>query len=69
MSNDARGVRDRETRALIKHAVDHGWTVEIGSHIKLRSPSGELVVTGASPSDRRAHLNLRSILRKKGLDV
>ena len=64
-------VRNPETRILLDIATRQGWTIDVahGGHVKLRSPSGDLVVTSASGSDRRAHLNLRALLRQKGLDV
>lgn len=66
-----RGIKPDQTRQLIKRAVDQGWTWEQsgGNHIRLRGPNGELVITALTGSDRRGYLNLRALLRQKGLDV
>lgn len=60
-----RGV-NRDTRAVILEAVDHGWTVRItaGGHVQLRHPSGAIVIAACSSSDRRSLLALRADIRR-----
>ena len=56
-------------RALAKAATQQGWSLSwLGScHVGWRSPAGALVVSSASPSDRRAVHKLRADLRRAGL--
>jgi hypothetical protein len=54
-----------------KQAERAGWTVTMtgGGHLKWRSSSGQVVISPATPSDRRSVLNTRRDLRNAGLDV
>jgi predicted RNA binding protein YcfA (HicA-like mRNA interferase family) len=62
----------KDHHQLIQLAEDAGWKVRQanrGGHMKLYSPCGKhMVVTSFSPSDHRATKNLRSILRRCGLE-
>jgi predicted RNA binding protein YcfA (HicA-like mRNA interferase family) len=50
---------------LLKQAMQEGWTREEGrKHIKMRHPSGALVVVSRTASDRRAMLNIKADLRR-----
>lgn len=61
---------DPQMRNLLQAAFDAGWKIsKARKHIKLVAPDGQLVVCPSSPSDHRSHLNARSELRKRGLDV
>ena len=56
--------------SLARGAVALGWTVEVtkGDHLRWTPPGGgDFVITCATPSDRRAVLNDRAILRRHGL--
>lgn len=62
----------REARALVAAAEEQGWTVTMsrGCHLHFRDRGGRLrAVFGTSPGDRRGLANLRSHLRRAGLDV
>lgn len=61
-----------ELESLISLAVDHGWRVKrlTSGHRQLLAPDGVSIVTAPStPSDHRGILNMRSELRKAGLEV
>lgn len=61
----------KDTRDLVKRARKKGWYVRFGGsgHIKMTPPDGSpTVVIPATPSDHRAHLNLRALLRRRGLE-
>jgi len=54
--------------ALIKEAQKAGAVVRQGRrHLKITTPDGRLIVASLSPSDRKAHHNLRAELRRAGL--
>jgi hypothetical protein len=59
----------RDFRVLAKRARAAGWTITaLGSgHLRWRSPSGQVVTSSESPSDRRAYHTLRCALRRAGL--
>ena len=63
----------RQFRALARVAWDQGWTVKQAKrsgHLKWRSPDRKrLVVSAGTPSDQRAEHNLRTQLRKAGLQL
>ncbi|TKB51198.1 hypothetical protein FCL40_01175 [Ferrimonas sediminicola] len=51
--------------ALVKQFIGKGWQFQKGrKHGKLIAPWGRAAVIPATPSDRRAYLNLRSQLRR-----
>jgi hypothetical protein len=56
-------------QALINEARKAGATVRQSprGHLKIILPNGNLVVASLSPSDRKAHHNLRAELRRQGL--
>jgi hypothetical protein len=58
-------------RRLVRLAERQGWTVTMThrNHLKFRSPGGELVHTGMTPSDHGAILNTAAELRHAGLDT
>lgn len=59
----------KEFRALRIVAEAQGWTVTLtrNNHLAWRSPTGALVISSFTPSDKRAILNLRAFLRRNGL--
>jgi hypothetical protein len=59
----------RDMRALARQASGQGWVIAwcAGGHLVWRSPTGALVVSSGSPSDRRAVHKLRADLRRAGL--
>lgn len=46
-----------------------GWRLIVtnGGHLKWAAPNGEVVFSSRTPSDRRAVMNLRADLRRRGL--
>lgn len=62
---------DRETRAILRVAMDAGWTVERtkSQHMKVTSPRGVVIITAGTASDRRACKNFRARLRRAGLRI
>jgi len=60
-----------ELHRYIRLARRQGWTVtRTGhNHLRFRSPTGELVHTGMTPSDRRSVYNTAAELRRAGLDL
>lgn len=70
MDGTLRKMRRSEYGPLIEAALAAGWTLERtgGGHLRLRSPEGASVVFPSSPSDWRGARNLRSTLRRYGLD-
>lgn len=61
----------RELRGLARAAQQAGWTIRLtgGDHLRWESPDGTVVHSSGSPSDRREFMNVRSRLRRAGLDV
>jgi len=59
--------------SLVHLARRQGWCVEPtgGGHLRVRScdPAMPVVFTGSTPRDWRAVRNMRSQLRRAGLDV
>jgi hypothetical protein len=57
-----------EMRMLERLAREQGWLVDrtAKNHVRFRSPSGCVVVTSGTPSDWRALLNFKSVLRRCG---
>lgn len=53
---------------LIDRLQDEGWKVTYtgGGHLKMRSPTGAVVFTGSSPSDRRSIRNTVRDLKRAG---
>ena len=66
-----RGVTDRDSRAVIRRAMRAGCDVEItgSTHVRITTPSGEVVMTGLTSSSRFAHKALRGALRRAGVAV
>lgn len=63
-------ISDPETRKLVDTATRAGWTASNGgSHLRLESPQGRVVVVSKTPSDHRAVNNTRAELRRAGLEV
>lgn len=61
----------RELRTLAFAATIAGWSITVTgkTHLKWKSPTGAMVVTASTPSDRRTMLNVRGDLRRNGLVV
>jgi hypothetical protein len=59
---------NKEVTQLIREAVNQGWTVTKtkGEHFKWVSPLGVVVFSSQTPSDRRAIMNLKQDLKKRG---
>lgn len=62
---------DREVRKIAKLAEKAGWTVSFtkGHHIKFTSPEGKPIFASGTPGDHRATKNLKSDLRRAGLEI
>ena len=58
-------------RPLADQARAAGWTIEMtgGTHLRWTAPGGQAVISSASPSDRRATVQLTGNLRQAGLAV
>lgn len=58
-------------KEMLSQAEALGARVEMtkNSHWKVFCPDGSIVVTGGTPSDRRALLNFRAQLRRAGLEI
>ena len=58
-----------EVTVFRRQAMRQGWSVRrTGSgHWKFTSPQGMVVISSATPGDRRAMANLRAYLRRAGL--
>lgn len=63
----------RHLRDIVKVALAAGWTYDVtrGGHPRLTPPDKSLspVISGGTPSDHRALRNLKSDLRRRGLDI
>ena len=61
----------RELRLLAESAVRAGWQISqtSGSHYRWTSPAGATVISAGTPGCHRAALNVRSLLRRHGLDL
>lgn len=58
----------KELKQLVLEFQSRGWTVGItgGNHLRwTHTASGEVVFSAATPSDRRAILNIRKTLGRK----
>jgi hypothetical protein len=65
-------VNNTEINALIEKAAAQGWTVRGGGakHVQLKSPDGNYLIYASSSSvSRRAVANLRSQLRRAGVNL
>lgn len=61
---------NKRTRKLIRHLRQQGVEVQRGaSHYKVKDSSGRLVAVLGSESDHRTWKNMRSNLRKAGIEV
>jgi predicted RNA binding protein YcfA (HicA-like mRNA interferase family) len=58
----------KDLKQLILQAEDQGWQIlkTNGDHLKWVSPTGLVVFSGATPSDRRALKNITRELRVRG---
>jgi len=59
----------KELESLRLRAIEQGWRVERsnGDHYKWYAPDGKtIIVSGSTPSDRRAVKNQRSLMRRAG---
>ena len=56
-----------EMKKIVTEAECLGWRLQLsgGKHLQLRHPTGRSVTFAYSPSDWRAYLNARSIIRRK----
>jgi hypothetical protein len=70
-SDPLRGIRPRAYRDLIAIAVAQGWTVAPtkGNHWKLTPPDdGPFIICAHTSGGGRGVQNLRSMLRKRGVE-
>lgn len=56
----------RDLHKLIEQVVARGWEVAktSGGHLRWKHPSGSIVFTSSTPSDRRALKNIETHLRR-----
>ena len=59
-------ITNRDLRRIVRDAEARGWTCDLTrkGHLKLRHPSGAIVIAAWSPSDHRALKNLEARLRR-----
>lgn len=58
--------KDKNINQLALSLIQRGWTYAKGRHYKLFPPNGcGMVVVPTTPSDRRAFLNFRSMVRQR----
>jgi hypothetical protein len=71
MKHPYRSCKDRHLRDVLEHAHKQGWNVCVSrnNHLKVVSPEGRKFFCSSTPSDPRAALNFRAMLRKNGLKV
>lgn len=64
-------MRNKQVTELVEKARDQGWRVALNKagHWRFAPPSGRLVFTGSTPSDRRAFKNLQKDLMRQGLKL
>ena len=58
----------REAWQFVRSLSRFGWTAELtnGGHVRLQHElGGRAIVTASTPSDRRALLNTRALLRRE----
>lgn len=62
---------DKDLNILMAQADEQGWSVirTGGHHIKWIAPSGAIVFSGSTNSDKRAILNIKRELRFKGFII
>ena len=54
-----------EDNAMVRRLLREGWSANLcGKHVKLRSPTGIMVMMAKTPSDWRAHLNTAARIRR-----
>lgn len=61
----------KDVRKWIRVAERAGWSVQYtgGKHLKWTPPAGPFIISGTTQSEPRGFHNLRSRLRKAGLDI
>lgn len=61
---------NKELRPLVRVALDAGWKLTRGGkHYKLTSPAGACVFMSGTGVGSRGVQNMRSVLKRAGLDV
>lgn len=70
MTSPVRATKGK-VRELVRAAQAAGWRVELtgGGHVKFLPPGGRPVFGSQTPSDPSAWRNMRSDLRRAGLEV
>lgn len=66
------GTDKRKTLKTLKRAAEaQGWIVVLtrSGHYQWRSPGGQIITSGSTESDWRAHRNHLARLRRCGLDL
>lgn len=55
-------------KELVREAYEQGWSIEVrrSGHLRWTSPTGAVVSTSMSASDRNAAHNIRRDLRRQG---
>lgn len=59
---------NKDLAQLIKKAIKQGWSVEAtrGNHLKWISPTGDIVISAKTPSDRMTVMCTRLDLKRRG---
>jgi hypothetical protein len=63
--------KNKEINSLIVIAEKQGWNItqSRSGHIKWLSPTGAIVFSAFSPSDRHAYKNIKKQLIAKGIEI
>ena len=72
MSHPALKGTSPDLRRVVEKAIERGYLIKSGKkHLQLIPPdkTKEIITIGVSVSDHRAHKNIRSMLRRQGVDV
>lgn len=60
----------KDVRRIVEELETRGWRIVKNKHWKAYAPDGSSPVCMAvTPSDRRALLNIRSVLRRRGVEL
>lgn len=64
-------IQDKDTRQLAVAAIAQGWLVTCSAshHLRWLALDGSIIFSSSTPSDTRSWKNLRSRLRRHGLEI
>ena len=57
-------IKDKQIKKIIEELVATGWSlISKNNHIKMKRGC-EIIIVPSTPSDRRAYLNLKSLIKR-----